>query len=95
MTEPLKLVPSKNEDDNDDLIDRVKRVDELVDELITVNEKRKEELEAVRIALRIDRLEFERLRENEFHGLLRVGAVQVIDTVDKVVEKLEKVLGYV
>jgi len=95
MTEPLKLVPSKNEDDDDDLIDSVKRVDELVDELITVNEKLKDELEAIRLVLGIERIEFERLRENGFHGLLRVGAVQVIDTVDKVVEKLEKVLGYV
>ena len=53
MTEPLKLVPSKNEDDDDDLIDSVKRVDELVDELITVNEKLKDELEAIRLVLGI------------------------------------------
>lgn len=94
MTEPLKLVPSKDEDDDDCLVEGVKRIEELVDELITVNEKLNEDLEAIRLALGIDRMEFARLRDDDFHGLLHATS-GVVKSVEDVVAKLEKVLGYV
>jgi hypothetical protein len=90
MTEPLKLVSV--DDDEDTLVGQVKLIDELVDELIEANENLKEEMEQIRLALGMDRVEFLNFRQNGF-VLPRNGLIG--KTINGVVTKLEKVLGRV
>jgi len=86
----LKLVPME-EDDEDSVTGRVKRVDELVDELIMVNEGLREEMELIRLALGMDRYDFDRFRQN---GFILHPKIPVAKDIDNVIQKLEKVLGY-
>jgi uncharacterized protein (DUF302 family) len=87
---PLKLVPME-EDDDDSVVGRVKRIDELVDELIAANEDLKEEMEKIRLALGMDRYDFDRFRQD---GFVLHHQITVSKDFDRVIEKLEKALGY-
>jgi hypothetical protein len=91
MPDTLKLVLSNNDADDDSIEGQVKRVYELVDELIAANEELKEELDKIRLALGMDRIDFERFRQNGFRFAASTGVVKALDAVTA---KLEKVLGH-
>jgi hypothetical protein len=90
---PLKLVPSKADNEEEDLVSRLKRLDTLVDELITEREEMKEEMEQVRLALGMDRYDFDRLRRDGIVGLTTADTV-VATELNKLELKLRKELGY-
>lgn len=93
MTEPLKLVHSDKDDDEDDTIaERVKRVDELVDELIAANAALKEEMEKIRLTLGLDRYDFDRLKSDDIWKA--VASSEVMRDLDKIELKLRKELDY-
>jgi hypothetical protein len=91
MSDNLKLVLSNDDADEDSIVGRVKRVDELVDELIAANAALKEEMEQIRLALGMDRYDFDKFKQDGFRFNQSTAVVKAIDDV---VEKLEKVLGY-
>lgn len=91
MSGDLKLVLSNDDDDEDSIVGSVKRVDELVDELIAANAALKEEMEQIRLALGMDRYDFDRFKQNGFRF---DETTVVVKTIDAVVAKLEKALGY-
>ena len=91
MTEPLKLVPME-EDDETSILNRVKRVDELIDELIAANELLKEDMERMRLALGMDRYDFDKFRRDGF--ITQAQSDVVGQAIEGLVGKLEKVLGH-
>lgn len=91
MADYLKLVPSNEKDDDDTLVGRVQKVDELVDELIEANEALKEEMEQIRLFLGMDRYDFDRFKQD---GFKLNHATAVGKDLDALAAKLEKVLGY-
>ena len=91
MADPLKLVPME-EDDETSVLNRVKRVDELVDELIAANEALIEEMEKIRLALGMDRYDFDKFRRDGF--IAQAQSDVVGQAIEGLVGKLEKVLGH-
>lgn len=87
----LTLVPSNEKEDEDSIVGRVKRVDELVDELIEANDDLKEEIEQIRLALGMDRHEFDKFKRD---GYRFTEGTLVVKSIDSVIGKLEKALGH-
>ena len=90
MSEPLKLV--SDADEKEDLTTRLKTVDNLIDELIAEKEALKEEIEQIRLALGLDRYDFDRLRKDGIRHV--IVSSQVASELDKIELKLRKELGY-
>ena len=67
-------------------------VDELVDELIAANEALKEEMEKIRLALGMDRYDFDKFRRDGF--IAQAQSDVVGQAIECLVGKLEKVLGH-
>lgn len=93
MSDSLKLVPpDKNIDDEEDLLTRLKGVDELVDELIAERDVLKEEMEQLRLALGLDSYDFDRLRKDGIRHVVLNS--KVTSELNKIELKLRKELGY-
>ncbi len=87
-TPPLKLVA--NEAAYDDPLDQVKEIDGLIDDLILINTSLKEDLDNIRLALGMTRIEFEAFKERGFK--LERNLPPVEKALDEIIQKLEKVL---
>jgi hypothetical protein len=90
MADNLKLIPSDDKVADDSLGDRVKRVDELVDELITANETLKDEMDSIRLALGMDSHDFAKFKRDGFRF---TDGVKIAAAIAGVEQKLEKALG--
>ena len=88
-TPPLKLVESASA--YDDPLDQVKELDGLIDNLIKQNANLKEDLDNIRIALGMTRIEFEEFKDRGFK--LERNLPPVEKALDDIIQKLEKVLG--